>query len=210
MADSFSKIVADPIGCAARGIWTPRCDLTPDSGRRRLLRQGAALGAACLLGGSVTDVLAHHKKRSIRLLNDHTGERIDLVYWVNGTYIDENMAQVNHLLRDHRANSSHPIDPRLIDTLFHLQSTFEVSEPLHVLSGYRTPATNAALRRRSKGVAKYSLHMEGRAVDIYLPGVKTRDLQQAALAMHNGGVGYYRSSGFIHVDTGRVRHWERG
>ena len=102
------------------------------------------------------------------------------------------------------------MDRVLFDSLSRLHASLDTDEPLHLLSGYRTPETNAKLRQRSKGVAKFSLHMEGRAADIYVPGVPTRTLQQAALSMQAGGVGYYGRSGFVHIDTGNVRHWERG
>lgn len=147
------------------------------------------------------------ERRSIRLVNAHTWEKLEVVYKTRGVYIDESLEAISHLMRDHRADSAIAIDPALIDELYLVGAALDTDEAVHILSGYRTPATNARLRRRSSGVAKYSLHMEGRAADIYVPGVKTSVLREAALSLRAGGVGLYSKSGFVHVDTGRVRHW---
>jgi len=147
------------------------------------------------------------KRRSIRLVNAHTWEDLDIVYRTRGVLIDESLDAISHLMRDHRQDKSIPIDPALVDELYMVHASLGTDQPLHILSGYRTPETNARLRKRMGHVAKYSLHMEGKAADIYVPGVKTLALQQAALALEIGGVGYYSKSGFVHVDTGRVRHW---
>lgn len=170
---------------------------------------GGGLGAAALLGAAPARA-ALPAERRLSLVNDHTWERLDIVYFTHGMYIDESLAAINHLMRDHRANEERVMDPRLLDDLVTLHASLGTDEPIHLLSGYRTPATNARLRKRSKGVAKYSLHMEGKAADIHVPGVSTRQIQKAALAMRAGGVGYYKRSGFVHIDTGAVRHWERG
>jgi uncharacterized protein YcbK (DUF882 family) len=114
---------------------------------------------------------------------------------------------VDLLLRDFRDNTVHPIDPQLLDRLFLLQSAVGGTEPFQVISGYRSPTTNAALRERSSGVAEHSLHMDGRAIDVRLGGVPTEKLAHVALQQSNGGVGYYRVSDFVHLDTGRVRSW---
>lgn len=183
-----------------------------DARRAFLRRAGAGLGAAALVGGGLPLAAraALPTERRLSLVNAHTWERLDVVYFTHGMYIDESLAAVSHLMRDHRAGEERLMDPRLLDDLVRLHASLETEEPLHLLSGYRTPATNAKLRMRSKGVAKYSLHMEGRAADIYVPGVPTEELQRAALDMRAGGVGYYKSSNFVHIDTGEVRHWERG
>ncbi len=196
-----------------------------DSRRRFLRRAAGASVLACAGGvspaafaaaeapaddgwqavGAASDGLPD--ERRLRLVNRHTGERLDTAYVTRGMYIDESLESIAHLMRDHRANEERLMDPDLLDILFRVQQQLAVDAPLHVLSGYRTPGTNAALRKRSNGVARYSLHMEARAADIYVPGVKTRDLQAAALSLEAGGVGYYGKSGFVHVDTGRVRNW---
>ena len=146
-------------------------------------------------------------ERRLHLVNDHTRERLEITYVTRDLYIDESLESIAHLMRDHRAEEQRDMDIALLDTLFLLQQRLDVDEPLHILSGYRTPATNAALRKRSSGVARHSLHMEGKAADIHVPGIKTSDLRSAALGLHAGGVGYYRNSGFVHVDTGVVRSW---
>ncbi len=146
-------------------------------------------------------------ERRLRLVNDHTGEKLDIAYVTRGLYIDESLESIAHLMRDHRADKEREMDTRLLDILFQVQQQLAVDQPVHVLSGYRTPETNAALRKRSSGVARYSLHMEGKAADFHVPGVKTSDLRTAALSLRAGGVGYYSRSNFVHVDTGIVRSW---
>lgn len=145
--------------------------------------------------------------RRIHLVNAHTWDDLDVVYYTHGIYIDENIHQLNHLMRDRRANVSMAMDLNLYDQLLILQKMLKTTEPVHILSGYRTPETNAKLRARSSGVAKYSLHMEGKAADIYIPGIPVKTLQRAALSLNVGGVGLYSKSNFVHVDTGHIRHW---
>jgi len=167
--------------------------------------------AEALLAAGWTEIrpggLEPPKRRSIRLVNAHTWEDLDIVYLTRGVLIDESLQAISQLMRDHRADKSIPIDPALIDELYMVHASLGTDEPLHILSGYRTPETNAKLRKRTRGVARFSLHMEGKAADIYVPGIKTLELQQAALALKVGGVGYYSKSGFVHVDTGDVRRW---
>lgn len=145
--------------------------------------------------------------RRIHLVNAHTWDNLDVVYYTHGIYIDENIVRLNHLMRDRRANASISMDTSLYDQLLRLQLALGTDEPVHILSGYRTPETNAKMRRRSPGVAKFSLHMEGRAADLYIPGIPVDKLHQAAVDMHAGGVGLYSNSNFVHVDTGTLRHW---
>jgi uncharacterized protein YcbK (DUF882 family) len=141
------------------------------------------------------------------MYNLHTGESLKATYWIEGEYIQEELAAINKLLRDHRTDSIEHIDQRLLDQLFVLQHKVDHKGFFHIISGYRSPKTNARLRRAGDGVAKRSLHMQGRAVDVRLPGVKLKHLRQAALKLHAGGVGYYPKSKFIHLDTGRTRFW---
>ena len=145
--------------------------------------------------------------RRLHLVNEHTGDDVDVVYYTHGLYIYENLGRLNHLMRDRRANLATQMDTTLFNQLFLLQQALGTDEPVHVLSGYRTPETNAKLRRRSKGVAKYSLHMEGRAADIYVPGFSVKKIHEVASGFEAGGVGVYTRSNFVHVDTGEVRHW---
>jgi len=144
--------------------------------------------------------------RSISLYHTHTSEHLSLVYFEGGRYVPDALASLNHLLRDFRRGDICEMDPVLFDQLAALNlacgsGTFEV------ISGYRSPQTNAMLRSRSNGVAKGSLHLQGRAIDVRLSGRDTRKLRDAALAMQSGGVGYYATSDFVHLDTGRVRSW---
>ena len=144
----------------------------------------------------------------LRFFHTHTGEHLDIVYRVGGQYIPSALDELDRFLRDHRTGDIHHYDPRLFDLLHDL--TAEVGEPdaeIDVVCGYRTPWSNHYLRTHSHGVALHSLHMQAMAIDIRLPGVPTATLRDAALDMHRGGVGYYRSSDFVHVDVGRVRHW---
>jgi uncharacterized protein YcbK (DUF882 family) len=145
---------------------------------------------------------------SLQLYNTHTGERIDIVYRRGEHYLPSALAKLDYFLRDHVTNDVRHFDPRLYDILSDL--TASVGRPggeIDIVCGYRSPATNAALRAHTTGVAKNSLHIQAEAIDLRMPGVNTLDLRRAALALHRGGVGYYPHSDFIHVDTGRVRQW---
>ncbi|MFI3187776.1 MAG: DUF882 domain-containing protein [Methylococcaceae bacterium] len=146
-----------------------------------------------------------HKMLSFH--NTHTGDQLKLTYFEQGEYIKDALHEINLLFRDYHDGTVHPIDPALLDQLYDLKHTLEVRKPFHIVSGYRSPATNADLRRHSDGVAKNSLHMEGRAIDIRIEGLDTRRIRNAALAMQRGGVGYYERSDFVHLDTGSVRTW---
>lgn len=137
----------------------------------------------------------------------HTGEKINLAYFDNGRYQPDALAALNHFLRDWRTGEVRDIDPGVFDQLHTLQARVEAPGAFNVICGYRSPVTNAMLHDHSDGVAKHSLHMEGRALDISLPGKDLAQLHDAALSLKMGGVGYYPASDFIHVDTGRVRHW---
>ena len=147
------------------------------------------------------------KPRALAFYNLHTGEKLRTEFWAEGKFIPEALGHINRLLRDHRTNEISAIDPTLLDLLHRLQRRIGTEEAFHVISGYRSPASNSLLRARSGGVANRSLHMSGKAIDIALPGCKLAHLRQAALDLRAGGVGYYPASGFVHVDTGRVRQW---
>ncbi|MGD8926206.1 MAG: DUF882 domain-containing protein [Thioalkalispiraceae bacterium] len=147
------------------------------------------------------------RERRLKFYNLHTGEHLSAIYWVEGKYIPEQLAAINKLLRDHRTGEIEVIDRRLLNQLFILQHKIENHGSFHIISGYRSPKTNARLRKTGSGVAKRSLHMQGRAVDVRLPGVELKHLRQAALKLHAGGVGYYPKSNFVHLDTGRARFW---
>ncbi len=152
-------------------------------------------------------LLAAKGERKIQMRNLHTGEKMRATYWENGKYIPETMRDVAVLLRDHRTGDKHRIDAGLMDILYDLQLRIGSRKEFHVVSGYRSPKTNRMLSQRSNGVAKRSLHMRGRAIDIRLPGTDLHNLRKAALSMRAGGVGYYPQANFLHVDTGRFRAW---
>jgi uncharacterized protein YcbK (DUF882 family) len=145
--------------------------------------------------------------RVLSFVNTHTGDAFSDAYWEAGNYVPDALAAINHVMRDHRSGDVHEIDPRLLDQLHGLKGLVEASAPYQIISGYRSPATNAALRAHSNGVASRSLHMDGRAIDIRVAGVDLSRLRDAAISMQAGGVGYYPASDFVHVDTGRVRRW---
>jgi uncharacterized protein YcbK (DUF882 family) len=144
----------------------------------------------------------------LRLFHTHTREHIDIVFRRGGQYVAGALDSLNHFLRDHRTGDIHAYDPRVFDLLADLtRSVNRVGAELEIICGYRTPWSNAFLRKNSTGVAKNSLHMEAEAIDIRLPGVPLKQFRDAALALHRGGVGFYAASNFIHVDVGRVRRW---
>lgn len=147
------------------------------------------------------------ERRSLSLIHTHTGETLSTVYFENNQYIATELSRINWLLRDFRTGDVHPIDPAVLDILADLRALAGRDEPYEVISGYRSPKTNAELRRRSSGVAEHSLHLEGRAIDVRLPGFPTERLHGLALGMQRGGVGFYPRSDFIHLDNGRVRQW---
>ena len=173
--------------------------------RRFLATLAGALCAPALFSPGL--VRAHEMPRRLAFLHTHTGEKLSIVYAENGVYVPEALTEVNHLLRDYRTGELHPIDPALLDQLTDLTAAFGGNRTYEVICGYRCPATNAMLRENGHGVAKASLHMSGRAIDVRLTGVALTTLRDAALTMAAGGVGYYSQSEFVHLDTGRVRRW---
>jgi len=181
------------------------------SNRRSFLRTSAALGAAAL-SAMATPALASTTPakaatRRLQFVNLHTGERLEAAYWSRGSYVQDSLKRFAWVLRDHRSGETHAMDPKLFDLLHQLQRRIGTQAPFEVISGYRSPATNAQLRSGSSGVAKNSLHMQGRAIDIRVPDRPLAQLHEAALALELGGVGLYTRSNFVHVDTGDVRHW---
>ncbi len=171
--------------------------------RRRVLQFGIA-GACALASGPV---FANGHARELSFENLHTDEKITFTYWENGEYVAEALKAFNHLLRDHRIDEVLSIDRDLFDQLHRLKTLVRNDEPFQVISGYRSAKTNAMLARRSGGVSRRSYHQFGMAIDIRLPCTRLRDLRKAALSMKAGGVGYYRRSNFVHLDTGRPRFW---
>jgi uncharacterized protein YcbK (DUF882 family) len=176
--------------------------------RRRFLR-GVLLGvpATVALGGPVRAMASAVEARSLQFFNTHTGESLEAAYFTGGRYCEEALAGFDHLLRDHRNGAVARMDRGLFDLLHDVAALAGKEARFEVISGYRSPETNAMLNSRSSGVAKRSLHMDGRAIDVRLTGYRTDRLRELALSLKAGGVGFYRKSDFIHLDTGRFRTW---
>lgn len=154
---------------------------------------------------------AKAETRTLKLYNTHTKERVEITFKKNGRYIPSALREANRFLRDWRRNEITKIDPELLDLVWEVYQQVDATKPIYVVSSYRSPATNNMLRSRSKGVAKHSQHMLGKAMDFYIPGVNLATLRKTGLRKQIGGVGYYPTSGspFVHMDTGSVRHWPR-
>lgn len=166
---------------------------------------GAIAGMATAAASSAA--LALPNLRRLALVNTHTGDAYNDAYWMAGDYVPDALGAIAHVMRDHRSGEERAIDPRLLDLLHDLHASVGASAPYQIISGYRSPATNAALHAQTNGVASRSLHMDGRAIDIRISGIDLPRLRDAAIHMRRGGVGFYPDSDFIHVDTGRVRTW---
>lgn len=145
--------------------------------------------------------------RRIRMYSGRTGESIDTIYWLEGEYIPEVLKEINYFMRDWRSGDTIQIDPRNIDIMAASHRLLDVSEPYMLLSGYRSPKTNAMLRSQSSGVARNSLHIKGRAADLRLKSRSVSQVARAAEACAGGGVGRYPGSNFVHMDSGSVRYW---
>jgi uncharacterized protein YcbK (DUF882 family) len=172
----------------------------------RLTAAAAALVAAT---AGTQDAVANGDTRSLTFFHTHTKETATITFRQNGQYDDQALAQLNWLLRDWRVDEKAKMDPRLFDIIWEVYREVGSREPIHVISAYRSPATNGMLRRRSRAVSEHSQHMGGKAMDIRMPDVDTGRLRAVAMRMQYGGVGYYPSSEFVHVDTGSVRAWPR-
>ncbi|QUS35423.1 YcbK family protein [Falsirhodobacter algicola] len=145
--------------------------------------------------------------RRIKMYNGRTGESIDQIYWIDGNYVPESLAEINRFMRDWRTGGVINFDPRTVDILTAAHRLMDAPEPYLLLSGYRSPQTNAMLRARSSGVAQNSLHMKGEAADVRLKSRSVSQMARAAEACASGGVGRYSGSNFVHMDCGPVRHW---
>lgn len=189
--------------------------------RRQLLKFGmasAAAGVAAapsqgwsqdLIGDLLTSIETGRGvgPRSLSFHNLHTDEKLEAVYFDRGAYVPDALHAVNYVLRDFRTGGVHPIEPQLLDLLHTLQGRVESRRPFQIISGYRSPETNAMLHETTCGVANNSFHIKGMATDIRLPDVDLYHLHNAALSLGRGGVGYYPASDFVHVDVGPVRRW---
>ena len=205
------------------------------AGRRSILRfaktgvqSAAAVAALSVVPGVISSALAtpaipagkrptidpkpvwqgKDESRLLRVVNIHTHEKAEVVYWHNGAYLDDGLAALSNIMRDFRANEIMMMDREVIDYLHDIYVRQDTTERIQILSGYRSRQTNEMLRKRSSGVAKNSMHILGRAIDFRIPGKPTRNLQQTALKLARGGIGYYQRSDFVHIDTGEIRSWE--
>ena len=212
LASDSASTVKDAAGDSASEIGRPDSSIAPAPstvGRRGFLRiAGIAAATATLAPASALAMLtAPAKPRRLKFYNLHTSEQLDIVYYEKGRYIPQALAEINHILRDYRQNVVKPIAPGLLDLVVAIRRKLHTDAEVAIISGYRTPQTNAMLAARSDGVAHHSLHMDGLALDWRVPGRTLEELHRVALAMRGGGVGYYPSSDFVHTDVGRVRYW---
>jgi uncharacterized protein YcbK (DUF882 family) len=147
--------------------------------------------------------------RELSFYHTHTGKRLNVVYWEDGRYVDTALEQINHFLSDFRTGDTAVMDRELLDLIYDVRDSLGGDGTYQIISAYRSPKTNEMLRNRSAstGVAKKSQHLLGKAIDVRLEGVPTAQLRDAALRLQRGGVGYYETSDFVHMDTGRVRRW---
>jgi uncharacterized protein YcbK (DUF882 family) len=184
------------------------CRLTP---RKNILTFAPAAACAALLvaGSSWPSARADGDTRTLSFYHTHSRESTSVTFRRNGRYDEQALNQLNWFLRDWRNDKPTKMDPRLFDILWEVYRESGSRQPIHIISSYRSPETNSSLRRRSSGVAENSQHMLGKAMDIRLPDVTTDRLREIAMKMQYGGVGYYASSEFVHVDTGNVRAWPR-
>jgi uncharacterized protein YcbK (DUF882 family) len=188
---------------------TPATISCHKTSRRGFLAGALATTAMCLFPykavAAVSKVFITEK--SLSFYNTHTGENLKAIYWSEGTYLPQALADINYILRDYRTGDVKEIDTDLLDLLFVLHQKLESKRPFNVISGYRSQETNFLLNSASRGVAKNSLHIDGKAIDIRVPGYELKTLQRAAVDLRRGGVGYYPISDFVHVDVGRIRYW---
>jgi uncharacterized protein YcbK (DUF882 family) len=175
--------------------------------RRLFILQAASPMALALVGLSPREAEAARRERSVLLHHAHTGETLKAVYYADGRYQPDALKAAARHLRDWRQGLAHEVDPELLDLIWGMRKKLATTAPIEVLCGYRSPATNALLRKRSRAVARHSLHMEGMAIDLHVPGRSLRAVRAAAIGLKGGGVGYYPKSGFVHVDTGALRYW---
>lgn len=175
--------------------------------RRQFLFLGAAAAVTAIASPAIAAPRSRLPERLLHLQNLHTGESLKTVYWAEGHYDRRALAAISRVLRDHRSDEVHAIDPAVIDILHSLGRKIALKGPFQIISGYRSPRTNAMLASLSDGVADNSLHVQGKAIDIRVPGLSPVKLGKAAKGLRAGGVGVYRRSNFVHVDSGRVRTW---
>lgn len=178
-----------------------------DASRRRLLK-GALIAAPAIVAARYSEPAeAASESRQIAFFNTHTDETLEIIYYSAGEYRKDALEKLNVVLRDHRTGDVGKIDPALFDQLVDVAHAAGADPRFEVISGFRSAASNEKLRAQGNGVARRSLHLDGKAIDVRLKGVKCARLCEVALDLERGGVGLYSKSDFVHLDTGRVRHW---
>jgi uncharacterized protein YcbK (DUF882 family) len=192
---------------------SPVCDPRVRSTANRVLRNGRYVGLAALVlifgCNSLQNAAANGDTRTLSFHHTHTNEDLTITYKRDGRYDEEALKKINWVLRDWRRNEAVRMDPQVLDAVWELYREVGATKPIEIICGYRAPATNEMLRRRSSGVARFSQHTLGKAIDLHIPGVSLEAQREAAMRLQRGGVGYYPSSTFIHVDVGNIRHWPR-
>jgi uncharacterized protein YcbK (DUF882 family) len=177
--------------------------------RRSFVKAAFCAGLMCLSPSRGWSALGNIPvpEKSLSLYNPNTREALCTTYWSDGDYVPEALAQIDYLMRDRFTGQTKPIDVNLLDLLHAISNELNVGRPLHVISGYRTSKTNALLRKCGKQTAKNSYHIQGKAVDIRVPGCRVSALHRVSAQLRAGGVGYYPCSEFVHVDVGPIRYW---
>lgn len=194
-------------------------DMTNDNsvGSKSILTRRGLLGAFAATAVTTAPMYANAAGflrgggdvRRLAMYSGRTGETINMIYWIEGKYIKDALKEINHFMRDWRTDQAIKIDTRTVDIMAAAHGLLDVNEPYMMLSGYRSPKTNAMLRSRSRGVAKNSLHMKGQAADLRLKSRSVNQIFRAAVSCNGGGVGKYSGSNFVHMDCGVVRTWGR-
>jgi uncharacterized protein YcbK (DUF882 family) len=196
-------------GKRRNGRWDMTDQISARMSRRALLGAFAAtaVAAAPTFSNAAGFLRGSGDIRRLKMYSGRTGEHLDMIYWIEGEYIKDAVKEIHYFMRDWRTDQVKAIDTRTIDIMAAAHNLMDVTEPYLLLSGYRSPKTNAMLRSRSRGVAKNSLHMQGQAADLRLGSRSVRQMARAAEACHAGGVGKYSRSNFVHMDCGPVRSW---
>lgn len=188
-------------------ITTTSGEISSHTDRRAFLKASMSAILAAMLPPSLAAASTPHDRHVLSLHNLHTGESLRVCYRANGILLHRALGYISRLMRDHRTGEIKSVDPGLLDQLHFLVREINPRNPISIISGYRSPSTNAALRKTTRGVARKSLHMEGRAIDIRIPGCQTARLRRLAVNLRCGGVGYYPESDFVHLDTGPIKVW---
>jgi uncharacterized protein YcbK (DUF882 family) len=175
--------------------------------RRNFLKKSIILGTGLMVSPYELFSYRLPVDRSIKLFNIHTGEHLKATYWAKDHFVKDEVANINHFLRDYRTGEVKEMDLKLLDLLYAVQLIRDTDKAFRVISGYRSEKTNKMLNRTTEGVAKKSYHLKAQAIDINLPGTELKDLKKLAKFLQRGGVGYYPKSGFMHIDTGPIRYW---